>query len=113
MGRNAFPLGGRCLRPCPQTDEGLRFRGGPSTDGIGKPAPHQPPAGGCFPQGGSQKSLFRQLLQQRTAGIPQLLAQVNTLWDEVKRFENPHRYYVDLSQKLWDTRSALLKKLSK
>ena len=27
MGRNAFPLGGRCLRPCPQTDEGLRFRG--------------------------------------------------------------------------------------
>ena len=28
-------------------------------------------------------------------------AQVNTLWDEVKRFENPHRYYVDLSQKLW------------
>mgnify|MGYP003093763900 FL=1 len=40
-------------------------------------------------------------------------AQVNTLWDEVKRFENPHRYYVDLSQKLWDTRSALLKKLSK
>ena len=40
-------------------------------------------------------------------------AQINTLWDEVKRFENPHRYYVDLSQKLWDTRSALLKKLSK
>ena len=28
-------------------------------------------------------------------------------------FENPHRYYVDLSQKLWDTRSTLLKKLSK
>ena len=40
-------------------------------------------------------------------------AQVGTLWDEVKRFENPHRYYVDLSQKLWDTRSELLKKLSK
>ena len=40
-------------------------------------------------------------------------AQVGTLWDEVKRFENPHRYYVDLSQKLWDTRSTLLKKLSK
>ena len=39
--------------------------------------------------------------------------QIHTLWDEVKRFENPHRYYVDLSQKLWDTRSALLKKLSK
>ena len=39
--------------------------------------------------------------------------QIDTLWDEVKRFENPHNYYVDLSQKLWDTRSALLKKLSK
>ena len=39
--------------------------------------------------------------------------QLDTLWDEVKRFENPHRYYVDLSQKLWDTRSTLLKKLSK
>ena len=39
--------------------------------------------------------------------------QVDTLWDEVKRFENPHRYYVDLSQPLWDSRNALLKKLSK
>jgi len=28
--------------------------------------------------------------------------------DEVKRFENPHRYYVDLSQKLWDERHRLL-----
>ncbi len=35
-------------------------------------------------------------------------AQVDTLWDEVKRFENPHRYYVDLSQKLWDIKDALL-----
>lgn len=40
-------------------------------------------------------------------------AQVGTLWDEVKRFENPHRYYVDLSQKLWDLRHDLLKKISK
>ena len=40
-------------------------------------------------------------------------AQVNTLWDEVTRFENPHRYYVDLSQKLWDERQALLKRLGK
>ena len=30
------------------------------------------------------------------------LAQVDTLWDEVKRFDNPQTYYVDLSQKLWD-----------
>ncbi|MBQ5349442.1 MAG: nicotinate phosphoribosyltransferase, partial [Oscillospiraceae bacterium] len=34
--------------------------------------------------------------------------QMNTLWDEVKRFENPHNYYVDLSQKLWDIRNDLL-----
>ena len=34
--------------------------------------------------------------------------QIDTLWDEVKRFENPHRYYVDLSQKLWDERHRLL-----
>ena len=33
----------------------------------------------AFPQGGSQRSLFRQLLQQRAAGIPQLLAQVNVV----------------------------------
>jgi len=34
--------------------------------------------------------------------------QVDTLWDEVKRFDNPHSYYVDLSQKLWDIRNELL-----
>lgn len=34
--------------------------------------------------------------------------QVELLWDEVKRFENPHAYYVDLSQKLWDTKQQLL-----
>ena len=37
------------------------------------------------------------------------LEQVDTLWDEVKRFENPHTYYVDLSQKLWDIKQALLR----
>ena len=35
--------------------------------------------------------------------------QVDSLWDEVKRFENPHNYYVDLSQKLWDIKEALLR----
>lgn len=35
--------------------------------------------------------------------------QVETLWDEVKRFENPHMYYVDLSQKLWDIKQSLLR----
>ncbi len=37
------------------------------------------------------------------------LQQVDTLWDEVKRFDNPHNYYVDLSQKLWDIKFGLLK----
>ena len=35
-------------------------------------------------------------------------AEVDALWDEVKRFENPHNYYVDLSQKLWDIKDQLL-----
>ena len=34
--------------------------------------------------------------------------QIDLLWDEVKRFENPHAYYVDLSQKLWDIKQGLL-----
>ncbi len=39
--------------------------------------------------------------------------QMDTLWDEVKRFENPHEYYVDLSQKLWDIKNELLAQFSK
>ena len=39
--------------------------------------------------------------------------QLDTLWDEVLRFENPHNYYVDLSKKLWDIKYALLKDNSK
>ncbi|MBR4953805.1 MAG: nicotinate phosphoribosyltransferase, partial [Oscillospiraceae bacterium] len=35
--------------------------------------------------------------------------QLETLWDEVKRFDNPHDYYVDLSQKLWDIKDGLLR----
>ena len=34
--------------------------------------------------------------------------EVDRLWDEVKRFENPHKYYVDLSQKLWNIKHSLL-----
>ncbi len=37
-------------------------------------------------------------------------AQLDTLWDEVKRFENPHSYYVDLSDKLWRLKQELLHK---
>ena len=36
-------------------------------------------------------------------------AQVDTLWDTVKRFENPHTYYVDLSQRLFDIKQDLLR----
>ena len=35
--------------------------------------------------------------------------QVDTLWDEVKRFDNPHKYVVDLSRKLWDIQQCLLR----
>ena len=35
--------------------------------------------------------------------------QVDTLWDEVKRFDNPHKYVVDLSRKLWDIQQELLR----
>lgn len=34
--------------------------------------------------------------------------EIDNLWPEVLRFENPHTYYVDLSQKLWDTKNQLL-----
>ncbi len=37
--------------------------------------------------------------------------QVDSLWDEVTRFENPHTYYVDLSEKLWNLRDELLNEL--
>ncbi len=39
--------------------------------------------------------------------------QVDTLWDEVTRFENPHNYYVDLSQPLWDLKHEMLSKNGK
>ncbi|MBQ9980069.1 MAG: nicotinate phosphoribosyltransferase [Oscillospiraceae bacterium] len=34
--------------------------------------------------------------------------QLDLFWDEVKRFENPHNYYVDLSRKLWQLKSDML-----
>ncbi len=40
------------------------------------------------------------------------LKSVDMLWDEIKRFENPHTYYVDLSQKLWDIKQQMLSSLS-
>lgn len=39
--------------------------------------------------------------------------QMDIQWDEVKRFENPHNYYVDLSPELWDTKQLMLHGLTK
>lgn len=39
------------------------------------------------------------------------LQQIDLLWDEVKRFENPHTYYVDLSEKLWKIKQQLLEEI--
>lgn len=35
--------------------------------------------------------------------------QLETIWEEVKRFENPQTYFVDLSQELWDLKYTMLK----
>ena len=61
-----------------------------------------------------QVEVFRQgeLVYQKPT-LPEIQAyckeQVEALWDEVKRFENPHEYYVDLSEKLWNIRQQLLR----
>ncbi len=39
--------------------------------------------------------------------------QMETLWDEVKRLRNPHNYYVDLSDKLWNLKHDLIDKNKK
>lgn len=36
----------------------------------------------------------------------------NTIWDETKRFVNPQEIYVDLSQKLYDMKTALLNEMN-
>ena len=38
-------------------------------------------------------------------------AQLESMWKEVLRWENPHDYYVDLSEKLWNIKDTLLRKL--
>ena len=38
-------------------------------------------------------------------------SQISKLWDEVKRFENPHTYYVDLSPKLWRIKNDMLESM--
>ncbi|MBR2463829.1 MAG: nicotinate phosphoribosyltransferase [Clostridia bacterium] len=34
---------------------------------------------------------------------------LQSMWEEVKRFDNPHNYYVDLSRKLWDIKYGMIK----
>jgi nicotinate phosphoribosyltransferase len=36
------------------------------------------------------------------------IEQISTLWDEMLRFEHPHKYYIDLSEKLWNVKQDLL-----
>ncbi len=38
--------------------------------------------------------------------------QMETMWDETLRFENPQTYYVDLSPKLWQIKNDLLSELA-
>lgn len=37
-------------------------------------------------------------------------SEVKSLWDEVKRFDQPHNYYVDLSHDLWNLKQNLIMK---
>ena len=39
--------------------------------------------------------------------------ELSTLWDEVRRLNNPHKYYVDLSDNLWNLKNNMLKQRAK
>lgn len=39
--------------------------------------------------------------------------QIDTLWEEILRFENPHEYYVDLSKDLWELKTKLIEEYQK
>ena len=39
--------------------------------------------------------------------------EIATMWKEVLRFENPHGYYIDLSQRLWDLKTNMISKYIK
>ena len=57
-GQSAFPLGGKWARPRPRSDEGKLAGKSRLRIACGKLCPHQPPAGGSFPRGGSQRRLL-------------------------------------------------------
>lgn len=37
--------------------------------------------------------------------------ELSTFWDEIKRIVKPHKYYVDLSEKLWQLKNKMLKNI--
>lgn len=39
--------------------------------------------------------------------------EIEGLWEEVKRFENPHKYYVDMSKSLWEIKYDMLEKFQR
>ena len=39
--------------------------------------------------------------------------ELDSLWDSIKRFENPHKYYVDLSETLWEKKSSMIEEIRK
>ena len=39
--------------------------------------------------------------------------EIASMWREVLRFENPHNYYVDLSEKLWELKHQMISKFIK
>ena len=60
-----------------------------------------------FEQG---KSVYQKpTLQEIKSYVKQ---QIDCMWDEMKRFDHPHKYYVDLSQELYDLKQDMLKKQS-
>ena len=40
-------------------------------------------------------------------------SQLDSLWDETRRFSNPHMVYIDLSDKLYDLKKSLLDNIHK
>jgi nicotinate phosphoribosyltransferase len=40
------------------------------------------------------------------------MKEIDTLWEETRRFTNPHQVYVDLSEQLYNIKSSLLEQMS-
>ncbi|MCK7484940.1 MAG: hypothetical protein MZU97_04860 [Bacillus subtilis] len=39
-------------------------------------------------------------------------SELDSMWNEVLRLQNPHKYYVDLSTKLWNVKNDLIRSMS-